>query len=145
MTFILVILTSRAPCELLSLLKNIEEYIKCKEDPVYFERTTSRSSHLMDHGLQPFKMYDFQERLVRNFHEKGLISVRCHDRLVSLPPWYLFLRAIISSMIVLISVSWQNKSINWQENFSVGYRLHLRELTKVDATGYSCGTKDHWS
>ena len=49
--------------------ENIEEYIKCKEDPVYFARNYVKIVTL-DSGLQPFKMYDFQERLVRNFHEK---------------------------------------------------------------------------
>ena len=49
--------------------ENIEEYIKCKEDPVYFAKNYVQIVTL-DHGLQPFKMYDFQEKLVRNFHEK---------------------------------------------------------------------------
>ena len=49
--------------------ENIEEYIKCKEDPVYFARNYVQIVTL-DHGLQPFKMYDFQEKLVKNFHEK---------------------------------------------------------------------------
>ena len=49
--------------------ENIEEYIKCKEDPVYFAKNYVQIVTL-DHGLQPFKMYDFQERLVKNFHEK---------------------------------------------------------------------------
>ncbi len=48
---------------------NIEEYIKCKEDPVYFAKNYVQIVTL-DHGLQPFKLYDFQEKLVRNFHEK---------------------------------------------------------------------------
>ncbi len=48
---------------------NIEEYIKCKEDPVYFSKNYVQIVTL-DHGLQPFKLYDFQEKLVRNFHEK---------------------------------------------------------------------------
>ncbi len=48
---------------------NIEEYIKCKQDPVYFAKSYVQIVTL-DEGLQPFKMYDFQEKLVRNFHEK---------------------------------------------------------------------------
>ena len=48
---------------------NIEEYIKCKEDPVYFAKNYVQIVTL-DHGLQPFKLYDFQEKLIRNFHEK---------------------------------------------------------------------------
>ena len=48
--------------------EQIEEYIKCKDDPVYFAKNYVQIVTL-DHGLQPFKMYDFQEKLVRNFHE----------------------------------------------------------------------------
>ena len=45
----------------------IQEYLKCKEDPVYFAAQYVKIVTL-DHGLQPFKMYDFQEKLVNNFH-----------------------------------------------------------------------------
>ena len=48
---------------------NIREYIKCKNDPVYFAQNYIKIVTL-DHGLQPFKLYDFQEKLVRNFHQK---------------------------------------------------------------------------
>ena len=48
--------------------EQIEEFIKCKEDPVYFAKNYVKIITL-DHGLQPFKMYDFQEKLVRNFHK----------------------------------------------------------------------------
>ena len=48
--------------------ENILEFVKCKEDPVYFARKYIQIVSL-DKGLVPFKMYDFQEKLVRNFHE----------------------------------------------------------------------------
>ena len=47
--------------------ENIEEYIKCKEDPVYFANNYVKIVTL-DHGLQPFKTYDFQDKLINNFH-----------------------------------------------------------------------------
>ena len=46
---------------------NIEEFIKCKEDPVYFAMNYVKIVTL-DEGLQPFQPYDFQERLINNFH-----------------------------------------------------------------------------
>jgi len=45
----------------------IEEYIKCREDPVYFAQNYVKIVTL-DHGLQPFRTYDFQEKLINNFH-----------------------------------------------------------------------------
>ena len=46
----------------------ILEFMKCKEDPVYFAKNYIKIVTL-DHGLQPFKMYPFQEKLIKNFHE----------------------------------------------------------------------------
>ena len=48
--------------------ENIEEYLKCKEDPVYFTENYIKIINL-DEGLVPFEMYPFQEKLVKNFHE----------------------------------------------------------------------------
>ena len=47
--------------------ENIVEFLKCKEDPVYFARNYIKIVSL-DEGLVPFNMYDFQEKLIRNFH-----------------------------------------------------------------------------
>ena len=42
--------------------------MRCKEDPVYFANNYVKIVTL-DHGLQPFQPYDFQEKLINNFHE----------------------------------------------------------------------------
>jgi len=47
--------------------EQIEEFINCKKDPVYFAKNYVQIVTL-DHGLQPFKMYAFQEKLINNFH-----------------------------------------------------------------------------
>jgi len=46
----------------------IIEFLKCKEDPVYFARNYIKIVSL-DHGLVPFEMYPFQEKLIQNFHK----------------------------------------------------------------------------
>ena len=45
----------------------VEEYLRCKDDPVYFSHNYVKIVTL-DHGLQPFKTYEFQEKLINNFH-----------------------------------------------------------------------------
>ena len=45
----------------------IVEFVKCKSDPVYFAKAYVQIVTL-DHGLQPFRPYDFQEKLIKNFH-----------------------------------------------------------------------------
>ena len=47
--------------------EQILEFVKCKQDPVYFANNYVQIVTL-DHGLQLFKPYDFQEKLIRNFH-----------------------------------------------------------------------------
>ncbi len=48
--------------------EQIIEFLRCKEDPVYFARNYIKIVSL-DHGLVPFEMYPFQEKLIKNFHE----------------------------------------------------------------------------
>ena len=48
--------------------ENIVEFLKCKEDPVYFANKHIKIVSL-DEGLVPFKMYPFQKKLISNFHE----------------------------------------------------------------------------
>ena len=50
-------------------LDQVKEYVRCKEDPIYFARNYIKIVSL-DHGLVSFNMYDFQEDLVRSFHER---------------------------------------------------------------------------
>ena len=47
--------------------KQVTEFLKCAQDPVYFAQKYVKIINL-DEGLVPFKMYDFQEQLVNNFH-----------------------------------------------------------------------------
>ena len=50
-------------------MEQVKELLKCKADPIYFARNYIKIVSL-DHGVIPFKMYDFQEDLVRSFHDK---------------------------------------------------------------------------
>ena len=48
--------------------KQIDEWIKCKQDPIYFAMNYIKIISL-DEGLVPFKMYDFQKKILSDFHE----------------------------------------------------------------------------
>ncbi len=48
--------------------EQIIEFVKCKDDPVYFANNYVKIVTL-DHGLQTFKPYHFQEKLINNFHK----------------------------------------------------------------------------
>ena len=49
--------------------ENIEEFIKCKDDPVYFAKNYIKIVSL-DEGLVNFNLYPFQEKLIKNFHNE---------------------------------------------------------------------------
>jgi len=48
--------------------KQVLEWLKCKNDPIYFTKNYVKIVSL-DEGLVPFEMWPFQEQLIRNFHE----------------------------------------------------------------------------
>lgn len=48
--------------------EQIQQFIKCKEDPVFFAENYVKIVNV-DRGLIPFEMYDFQKKLIRNFHD----------------------------------------------------------------------------
>ena len=47
---------------------NVKEFLKCKDDPVYFARQYIKIVNV-DEGLVPFTMWPFQEKLIKNFHK----------------------------------------------------------------------------
>jgi len=61
-------LLKRANTQMEFTEEQIVEFVRCKEDPVYFAKHHLKIVSL-DHGLVPFNLYDFQEKLVKNFHE----------------------------------------------------------------------------
>ena len=47
--------------------EQVQEWIKCADDPVYFTKNYIKIVSL-DEGLVPFKMWDFQEDMINRFH-----------------------------------------------------------------------------
>jgi len=48
--------------------QEIDEFIKCANDPVYFACTYMKIVNV-DRGLMPFEMWDFQQDMLKSFHE----------------------------------------------------------------------------
>jgi len=57
----------RVGIELSYTEEQVAEILKCTEDPVYFIKTYVKIVNV-DHGLVPFDMWNFQEDMVREFH-----------------------------------------------------------------------------
>ena len=46
---------------------DVREFLKCKEDPVYFAKKYIKIISL-DEGLIPFNLYDYQEKMFKTFN-----------------------------------------------------------------------------
>ena len=55
--------------------KEVEEYIKCANDPVYFLENYVSIVHV-DEGLIKFKMYDYQKELVKTITDNRNVIVK---------------------------------------------------------------------
>ena len=62
--------------------ENIIEFQKCEEDPIYFMKNYMKIVSL-DEGLVPFKMYDFQKHIVRQYMTTDLQFANYLDNQVS--------------------------------------------------------------
>ena len=65
-------LLKRAHTESELTYEQIIELAKCEQDPLYFARKYIQIVTL-DHGLQPFNLYKFQEKMLRTFHDNRFI------------------------------------------------------------------------
>ena len=52
--------------------KQVEEYLKCAGDPLYFIKNYIKIITL-DEGLQPFTPWDFQEELLNTVHDNRFV------------------------------------------------------------------------
>lgn len=48
--------------------EEFREYVRCSQDPVYFIRNYMKIIHV-DWGLIPFELYDYQEQMIRSYHQ----------------------------------------------------------------------------
>ena len=55
--------------------KQVEEYLKCSKDPVYFIKTYIKIVSL-DEGLVPFDMWDFQEDIIEKVHNNRFVIAK---------------------------------------------------------------------
>jgi len=55
--------------------EQLDEYIKCSQDPIYFSKYIKIIT--LDEGVVDFEMYDFQEDMIRQFHNNRFVIVKC--------------------------------------------------------------------
>ena len=55
--------------------EQIEEYVKCSQDPAYFIKQYIKIVSL-DEGLVPFDLWDFQEDIVDKIHDNRFVIAK---------------------------------------------------------------------
>lgn len=55
--------------------EQVDEYIKCSRDPIYFAKYIKIIT--LDEGVTDFKMYDFQEDMINTFHKNRFTIMKC--------------------------------------------------------------------
>jgi len=64
--------------------EQIEEYIKCSKDPLYFIKNYVKIVSL-DKGVVPFEPYDYQEKMIQTIHENRFVIGKLPRQLVNCP------------------------------------------------------------
>ena len=65
----------RVGVELSYTEEQLKEIVKCTENPVYFIRNYVKIVNV-DRGLVPFEMWNFQENMVREFHDNRFVIAK---------------------------------------------------------------------
>ena len=55
--------------------EQVEEYIKCAKDPIYFVKNYMKIIHV-DKGLIPFDLYEYQEKMINKFNEERFVITK---------------------------------------------------------------------
>ena len=55
--------------------EQIEEYIKCSKDPIYFVKNYMKIIHV-DKGLIPFNLYEYQEKMINKFSNERFVITK---------------------------------------------------------------------
>lgn len=69
-------LLKRAGVEIPYTQEQVDEYLKCASDPIYFAAKYIKIVNV-DKGLIPFKMWDFQKEMIRLYHENRFSITKC--------------------------------------------------------------------
>jgi hypothetical protein len=101
----------------------IQEYIKCSNDPVYFIKTYMKIIHA-DRGLIPFELYPFQEDMVRSFHDNRFTITMCSRQVgksTAVIGYFLYYILFNVNVTVCISANKQKTAVDLLNRLKLAY------------------------
>lgn len=93
--------------------EQVQEYIKCKDDPVYFIKNYCKIISL-DRGLVPFELFEYQVKFIRKIHEE--------NRVVSMQPRQMGKSQTVAAYILYYTLFNEHKTVAILANKSAAAR-----------------------
>ena len=114
--------------------EQVIEFLKCKEDPVYFANNYIKIVS-SDEGLTQFHPYHFQEKLINNFHENrfNICKMPCQTGKSTTVVSYLLHYAVFNDSVNIGILA--NKASH-RKGTARKITDCIRKFAKMDATGY---------
>lgn len=106
--------------------EEVREFVKCAQDPVYFIRNYYKIIN-MDKGLTNFDMYDFQEKMVRSYHENRFNITMCSRQVgksTTVVAYFLYLILFNVNYSACISANKQKTAVDLLGKIKLAYE-HL--------------------
>lgn len=107
-------------------LEQLQEYVKCADDPVYFIKNYVKII-TMDKGLVPFELYDFQEEMIRSYHENRFnitLTARQSGKSTTVISYFLWCILFNTNYSVCISANKQKVAVDLLGRLKTAYE-HL--------------------
>ena len=123
--------------------EQVIEFLKCKEDPVYFANNYIKIVSL-DEGLTQFHPYHFQEKLINRFHENrfNICKMPRQTGKSTTVVSYLLHYAVFNDSVNIGILA--NKAATARELLG-RLQTAYENLPKWMQQGIMAGTKDRWS
>ncbi len=122
----------------------VQEFIKCSQDPVYFIRNYIKIVNL-DQGIVGFDLYDFQEDMVNRFHEHrfNIAKLPRQSGKSTVVTAYLLWYAIFNDNVNIAILA--NKAATAREMLGVAYNFLMRIFLNGSNKVLSTGTGEAWN
>lgn len=108
----------------------VQEFVKCAKDPVYFIKNYVKIM-TVDAGLAPFELYEFQERMVRSFHDNRFTITMCSRQVgksTTVVAYFLYCILFNVNYSVCISANKQKTAVDLLGKMKLAYEYLPRFL-----------------
>ncbi len=103
--------------------EQLQEYIKCSKDPIYFINTYTQIITL-DHGLQPFKLWPFQKKMIKLMENNRFVITKLPRQVgktVTVLAYFLWITLFHKQQNLLIAANKRQVAEDILEKYKIAY------------------------